>query len=83
VHDMIPVLVAAGAMTLTLYCGHLLVLSTGVLNDAPETLIVGAIALAVGWQRWLEQASLKRLVVATAGRARRAVTVRAGAGGPR
>ncbi|MGH3888364.1 MAG: heparan-alpha-glucosaminide N-acetyltransferase domain-containing protein [Pseudonocardiaceae bacterium] len=80
-------LAAAGAMTLTLYCGHLLVLATGVLGDAPEMLyvllIVGALAFGVAWQRWLGQGPLERLVAAAAGRTRRAVAARAGARGPR
>jgi hypothetical protein len=52
-------LAAAGAMTLTLYCGHLLVLATGVLQHAPGTmyllLVVGALASgpsgSAGWDR--------------------------------
>jgi uncharacterized membrane protein YeiB len=80
-------LAAAGAMTLTLYCGHLLVLATGVLDDAPGTLyvllVVGALAFGVAWQRWQGQGPLERLVAAAAGRARRAVVARPDAGGPR
>ena len=80
-------LAAAGAMTLTLYCGHLLVLATGVLDDAPETLyvllVVGALAFGAAWQRWLGQGPLERLVAAAATRARRSVAARTGAGGPR
>ncbi len=80
-------LAAAGAMTLTLYCGHLLVLATGVLDDAPEMmfflLVVGAFAFGVAWQRWMGQGPLERLVAAAAGRARRAATASTGAGGPR
>ncbi len=79
-------LAAAGAMTLTLYCGHLLVLATGVLDDAPETLyvllVVGALAFGVAWQRRLGQGPLERLVAAASGRARRAVAARTGGGGP-
>ncbi len=73
-------LAAAGAMTLTLYCGHLLVLGTGVLADEPETmyvlLVVGALAFGVAWQRWLGQGPLERLVAIAANRARRAVMTR-------
>lgn len=70
-------LAAAGAMTLTLYCGHLLVLATGVLADAPGTmyvlLVLGALVFGFGWQRWLGQGPLERLVAAAANRARQAV----------
>ncbi|MGH3776664.1 MAG: heparan-alpha-glucosaminide N-acetyltransferase domain-containing protein [Pseudonocardiaceae bacterium] len=70
-------LAAAGAMTLTLYCGHLLVIATGVLNDEPGTLFtlmaVGALAFGAAWQRRFGQGPLERLVAAAAGRARRAV----------
>jgi uncharacterized membrane protein len=80
-------LAAAGTMTLTLYCGHLLVLATGVLDDAPEALylllVVGALAFGVTWQRRRGQGPLERLVAAAAGRARRAVTAHTGARGPR
>jgi uncharacterized membrane protein len=69
-------LAAAGAMTLTLYCGHLLVLATGVLTDAPETLyallVLGALLFGFGWQRWLGQGPLERLVATAASRARQA-----------
>ena len=68
-------LAAAGAMTLTLYCGHLLVLGTGVLADAPETmyvlLVLGALAFGLAWQRWLGQGPLERLIAIAASRARR------------
>jgi uncharacterized membrane protein YeiB len=74
-------------MILTLYCGHLLVLATGVLTDAPDTLyvllVVGALAFGVAWQRWQGQGPLERLVAAAAGRARRAVVARPDAAGPR
>ncbi|MGB6164276.1 MAG: hypothetical protein WCF33_05145 [Pseudonocardiaceae bacterium] len=72
-------LAAAGAMTLTLYCGHLLVLGTGVLADAPETmyvlLVVGALVFGFAWQRWLGQGPLERLVAITANHARRAIVI--------
>ncbi|MGH3926836.1 MAG: heparan-alpha-glucosaminide N-acetyltransferase domain-containing protein, partial [Pseudonocardiaceae bacterium] len=80
-------LAAAGAMTLTLYCGHLLVLATGVLDDEPEMLFVlmavGALAFGAGWQRRLGQGPLERLVAATARQARRAVASRSDRGGSR
>jgi len=40
VASLLRPLAAAGAMTLTLYCGHLLVLATGVFDDAPAPLYV-------------------------------------------
>jgi uncharacterized membrane protein YeiB len=70
-------LAVAGAMTLTLYCGHLLVLETGLLDDAPAMLYVllvgGALAFGVAWRRWLGHGPLERLVAAAASRVRRAV----------
>ena len=73
-------LAAAGAMTLTLYTAHLLVLATGVLDGAPEVLypllVVGALIFAAYWQRRLGQGPLERLVGEVAGRARRAVAAR-------
>lgn len=73
-------LAAAGAMTLTLYCGHLLVLATGVLQHAPGTmyflLVVSALAFGFFWQRWLGQGPFERLVAAAARRARQAVMAR-------
>lgn len=73
-------LAAAGAMTLTLYCGHLLVLATGVLQHSPGTmyalLVVGALSFGYFWQRWLGQGPFERLVAAAAGRARQAVMAR-------
>ncbi|HEX4356530.1 MAG TPA: heparan-alpha-glucosaminide N-acetyltransferase domain-containing protein [Pseudonocardia sp.] len=73
-------LAAAGAMTLTLYSAHLLVLATGVLDGAPEVLyvllVVGALIFAFHWQRRFGQGPLERLVGEVAGRARRAVAAR-------
>lgn len=75
-------LAATGAMTLTLYCGHLLVIATGALDDAPGALFVlmavGALAFGAGWQRWMGQGPLERLVAAPAGQVRRAVAARSG-----
>jgi uncharacterized membrane protein len=75
-------LAAAGAMTLTLYCGHLLVLATGVLQHAPGTmyflLVVGTLAFGYSWQRWLGQGPSERLVAAAARRVRQAVMARRG-----
>ncbi len=68
---------AAGTMPLTLYTGHLLVLSTGVLAGHPLMqylmLVVAALLFAVLWKRWVGQGPLERLVAAAAGAARRAV----------
>jgi uncharacterized membrane protein YeiB len=76
-------LAAAGAMTLTLYTAHLLVLATGVLDDAPEVLylllVVAALIFAAYWQRRFGQGPLERLVGEVAGRARRAVAARGAA----
>jgi uncharacterized membrane protein len=73
-------LAAAGAMTLTLYCGHLLVIATGVLDGAPGALFVlmavGALAFGVAWKRWMGQGPLERLVATAANQARRAVAAR-------
>ncbi|HEX4252858.1 MAG TPA: heparan-alpha-glucosaminide N-acetyltransferase domain-containing protein [Pseudonocardia sp.] len=73
-------LAAAGAMTLTLYTAHLVVLATGVLDDAPQVLyvllVVGALAFGFYWQRRFGQGPLERLVAEVAGRARLAVAAR-------
>jgi len=70
-------LAAAGSMTLTLYCAHLLVLSTGLFADQQLPLyvlmVVAALAFGYFWQRKMGQGPLERLVAAIAGRARRAV----------
>jgi hypothetical protein len=39
----------AGAMTLTIYCAHVLVLGSGLLNDNPLTLYVVSVAAALGF----------------------------------
>ena len=73
-------LAAAGAMTLTLYTAHLLVLATGVLDGEPEVLyvllVIGALVFGYYWQRRFGQGPLERLVAEVAGRARRAVAAR-------
>ncbi len=67
----------AGAMTLTLYTAHILVLQTGLLEDYPGVLYlllaVGAVLFAVVWRRWRGQGPLERLVAKASGRARRRV----------
>jgi uncharacterized membrane protein YeiB len=73
-------LAAAGAMTLTLYSGHLLVLATGVPRHTPGMtyflLVIGALAFGSFWQRWLGQGPFERLVATAARRARQAVMAR-------
>jgi uncharacterized membrane protein len=68
---------AAGAMTLTLYSAHVLVLATPLLSDSDTalwlTLVVGALVFAVLWNRWMGQGPLERLVATAANRARAAV----------
>ena len=74
-----PVAVAGG-MTLTLYCAHVLLLRTGVLQDDPLLLyvlmVVGALAFALLWRRWCGQGPLEWLVAVAAGRARRTAAER-------
>lgn len=71
-----PVAVA-GSMTLTLYCAHLVLLATGVLQDNDALLyvlmVVAALAFATLWRRRFGQGPLERLVALPAGRARRVV----------
>jgi uncharacterized membrane protein YeiB len=66
----------AGAMTLTIYSAHVLVLGSGLLIDNPLALYVvtvaAALAFAVLWRRFVGQGPLERLVSIAAGRARRA-----------
>jgi uncharacterized membrane protein YeiB len=73
-------LAAAGAMTLTLYCGHLLVLATDLMSDRPFVvyglLVVAALSFAFGWQTVKGQGPLERVVAAVSGRAHRAVAAR-------
>lgn len=73
-------LALAGAMTLTLYSAHLLVLATGLLAGYPYAqyllLVVAALGFAVVWRRWRERGPLEALVAAAAQRVR----VRGGAG---
>jgi uncharacterized membrane protein YeiB len=68
---------AAGAMTLTLYSAHALVIATGVFEDQQlalyALLVAGALVWATLWRRWRPQGPLEELVGRAAGRARRAV----------
>lgn len=69
--------VAAGTMTLTLYCAHAVVLATGVLGDQPRVLFVllvaAALAFAVAWRRRRGPGPLERVVTRAANGARLAV----------
>jgi hypothetical protein len=73
-------LAAAGAMVLTLYTAHLLLLASGVLADRPGVLflvmLVAALVVAVAWRRWVGQGPLERLVALAAGAVRRCVAQR-------
>ncbi|CAA9420319.1 MAG: hypothetical protein AVDCRST_MAG66-2603 [uncultured Pseudonocardia sp.] len=75
-------LAAAGSMSLTLYSAHLVVLTTGVLEDEPLLLLlamaVGALVLAAAWRGWFRQGPLEALVAKPAGAARRAAVRRVG-----
>jgi uncharacterized membrane protein len=72
---------ATGAMTLTLYSAHILVLATGLLEDDDLALylvlVVGSMVFATLWWQWRTQGPLEELVGRAAGRARRAVLRRA------
>jgi uncharacterized membrane protein YeiB len=82
VRRLLGPLTSAGAMTLTLYSAHLLVLETGVLGEHLTTqyllLVFASLIFAVLWRRWQRQGPLEGLVAAAAGRARRAVSQRDG-----
>ena len=73
-------LAAAGSMVLTLYSLHLLLLATGVLRTQPAVLyplmVLGAIAFALLWRRWLGQGPLERVIAVLAGQTRRRVANR-------
>ncbi|HWJ53709.1 MAG TPA: heparan-alpha-glucosaminide N-acetyltransferase domain-containing protein, partial [Propionibacteriaceae bacterium] len=68
----------AGAMTLTIYSAHVLVLGSGLLSDDPLALFVvstaAALAFAVVWRRLVGQGPLERFVAVAAGWARRTTT---------
>ncbi|MGY1643826.1 heparan-alpha-glucosaminide N-acetyltransferase domain-containing protein [Geodermatophilus sp. SYSU D00703] len=67
----------AGAMTLTVYSAHAVVLATPLFRGDPTalwlTLVAAALVLGVLWNRWMGQGPLERLVAVPANRARRAV----------
>lgn len=66
----------AGAMTLTIYSAHALVLGSGLFGDNPGALyavtVAGALVFAVVWRRFAGQGPLERIVSTASGRARRA-----------
>jgi uncharacterized membrane protein YeiB len=68
---------AAGAMTLTLYSAHILVIAVGVFDDSEVAqylfLVAGSLLFAPLWRRRHPQGPLESLVGRAAGRARRAV----------
>jgi uncharacterized membrane protein YeiB len=68
---------AVGTMVLTLYCGYVVVLATGVLGSSPAeqypALLVGALLFAVLWRRFLALGPLEFLVAQLSCRARHAV----------
>jgi uncharacterized membrane protein len=70
-------LAAAGAMSLTLYSAHLILLATGVQDDQPAltflAMVVGALVLAWAWRYLLGQGPLEALVAKSATAARRGV----------
>lgn len=70
----------AGTMTLTLYCAHLFLLTTGVLEDDPPALFilmaVASVGFAVLWRPRFGQGPLERRVTRAADRTRRAVANR-------
>ncbi|MGR6963819.1 heparan-alpha-glucosaminide N-acetyltransferase domain-containing protein [Geodermatophilus sp. URMC 61] len=68
---------AAGAMTLTLYSAHVLLVAVGVFEDSEAVqylfFVVSAMVFAVLWRHWRAQGPLEELVGRAAGRARQAV----------
>jgi uncharacterized membrane protein len=70
-------LAAAGAMSLTLYSAHLVLLATGVQDDQPAltflAMVVGALVLAWAWRRLIGQGPLEALVAKSATAARQGV----------
>ncbi|MEU7818791.1 heparan-alpha-glucosaminide N-acetyltransferase domain-containing protein [Pseudonocardia sp. NPDC049154] len=77
VRRLLSPLAAAGELSLTLYCAHLVLLASGILSDEPVVLLVamilGALAAAVAWRRTFGRGPLETLVSVPASAARRAV----------
>lgn len=75
---------AAGTMTLTLYCAHVVVLATGLLEEEQAALLLltlaGATVFAHLWRRRFGQGPLERAVTEVAGHVRDRVA--AGSGEP-
>jgi uncharacterized membrane protein YeiB len=73
---------AAGALTLTLYSAHILILATDLPENEPVAallvMMVGSLAFAVLWLRLYGQGPLERIVTGTAGATRRRVAARLG-----
>lgn len=73
-------LAAAGAMSLTVYSAHLILLATGVLEDQPALLfalmVAGMLALAWAWRWRFGQGPLEAVVAKIATATRRGVTRR-------
>jgi uncharacterized membrane protein YeiB len=78
---------AAGAMTLTLYSAHILVLETGLLEDHLTALylflVLASLIFAVVWRRWRDRGPLEQVVAVAADHARRAVLESSGGGDDR
>jgi uncharacterized membrane protein len=70
-------LAAMGAMALTLYSAHLVLLATGVQDEQPVltllAMVVGGLVLAWAWRRWVGQGPLEALVAKSATATRRGV----------
>jgi uncharacterized membrane protein YeiB len=85
VRRLLQPLAAAGAMTLTLYSAHILVLEAEPFDDAAGALylflIVASLLFAVLWRRDHDQGPLERLVGVPSSRVRRAVLDRSPAPG--
>jgi uncharacterized membrane protein len=75
-------LAAAGSLSLTLYCAHLLLLATHWSAANPTvlflTMTVGGVVFAAIWRRWCGQGPLERVVSVPAGAARRAMAAALG-----
>lgn len=83
VQRLLAPLAAAGAITLTLYSAHVVVLWTEVLHKQMRLqyvlLVMGSLVLAVHWRRRHRHGPLEGVVTALSTRARRAVLARDGA----
>ena len=83
VRRLVGPLATAGAMTLTLYTAHILVLEAGLFENDPTALylflVVTSLVFAVLWRRRHDQGPLEGMVGTPATRARQAVLARAAA----